>query len=279
MERRIIGANEVPADSGLPRVRQLVVDESSDGQRLDNFLMRELKGVPKALVYRVIRSGEVRVNRGRAAADTRVATGDQIRLMADLALKYSFDELRVTHAQNIVLPHVRKADLYGLWQKLADAGLAEANLDLISDIIACPGLDYCSLATARSIPVAQRISERFGEGERAREIGELKIKISGCINACGHHHVGHIGILGLERKGVETYQITLGGSGDETCSVGTITGPGFSSEEVVDAIERVVDRYLAVRTSKDEDFLTAYRRVGMAPFKDALYETNRGADI
>ena len=157
--------------------------------------------------------------------------------------------------------------------------MASANAGLISDIIACPGLDYCSLATARSIPIAQRISERFGEGARAREIGELKIKISGCINACGHHHVGHIGILGLERKGVETYQITLGGSADETCSLGSLTGPGFSSDEVVDAIERIVNRYLSVRQSADEDFITAFRRVGMATFKEALYEASAGADI
>jgi sulfite reductase (NADPH) hemoprotein beta-component len=140
-------------------------------------------------------------------------------------------------------------------------------------------MDYCSLATARSIPVAQRISERFGDGPRARDIGALKIKISGCINACGHHHVGHIGILGLERKGVETYQITLGGTGDETCSMGTLTGPGFSSEEVVDAIERIVDAYMALRNEPGEDFLTAFRRLGMQPFKEALYETSKGADI
>ncbi len=207
------------------------------------------------------------------------ASAEQMDVVAELAERYGHDEIRVSHEQNLILPHVALDDVPTVYDVLRVNGLATANAGLISDIIACPGLDYCSLATARSIPVAQRISERFGEGERAREIGELKIKISGCINACGHHHVGHIGILGLERKGVETYQITLGGSGDETCSVGTITGPGFLSEEVVDAIERVVDRYLAVRTSKDEDFLTAYRRVGMAPFKDALYETNRGADI
>ena len=153
------------------------------------------------------------------------------------------------------------------------------HVGLVSDIIACPGLDYCALATARSIPVAQRISDRFGAGERAREIGPLKIKISGCINACGHHHVGHIGILGLERKGVETYQLTLGGSGDETCSIGDITGPGFSSENVVDAVETLVDAYIGLRQTKDESFLAAYRRVGMAPFKKALYERDAAADI
>ncbi|MDB5569037.1 MAG: Sulfite reductase hemoprotein beta-component [Hyphomicrobiales bacterium] len=207
------------------------------------------------------------------------ATAAQMDAVADLAARYGHDEIRVSHEQNLVLPHVALDDLPAIYDELAANGLATANAGLISDIIACPGLDYCALATARSIPIAQRISERFGEGERARDIGELKIKISGCINACGHHHVGHIGILGLERKGVETYQITLGGSGDETCSLGTLTGPGFSSEEVVDAIERIVNVYMSVRTDRSEDFLAAYRRVGMQPFKEALYETSKGADI
>jgi len=198
------------------------------------------------------------------------ASADQIDLMADLAKTYSFDELRVTHAQNIVLPHVRKADLYGLWQQLRDAGLAEANLDLISDIIACPGLDYCSLANARSIPLAQKIATRFSDIGRQRELGELKLKISGCINACGHHHAGHIGILGVDRKGVENYQLLLGGSGAEDVSLGTITGPGFSEDGIVDAIEKATDLYLRER-DEGERFLDTYRRLGMAPFKEAIY--------
>jgi sulfite reductase (NADPH) hemoprotein beta-component len=198
------------------------------------------------------------------------ASADQIDLMADLAERYSFDELRVTHAQNIVLPHVRKADLYAVWQQLHAAGLAEANLDLISDIIACPGLDYCSLANARSIPVAQKIAQRFASPERQRDLGELKLKISGCINACGHHHAGHIGILGVDRKGTENYQLLLGGSGADDVSLGKITGPGFSEDGVVDAIERVTDRYLSLR-SANERFLDTYRRVGMEPFKEAIY--------
>ncbi len=142
----------------------------------------------------------------------------------------------------------------------------------MTDIISCPGLDYCSLATARSIPIAQRISERFGHNGRAAEIGELHINISGCINACGHHHVAHIGILGLEKKGVETYQITVGGAADENCALGEVLGPGFSSETVVDAVEAIVETYLKVRKSRDEDFLSTYRRVGAAPFKEVLYE-------
>ena len=202
-----------------------------------------------------------------------------MEVVADLAELYSQDELRVSHEQNLVLAHVALDDLPAVYDVLARHELATANAGLVSDIIACPGLDYCALATARSIPVAQRISERFGDDKRAAEIGALKIKISGCINACGHHHVGHIGILGLERKGVETYQVTLGGTGDETCSVGDITGPGFSSEDVVDAIETVVDTYIGLRRDASEDFLSAYRRVGMGPFKKALYEKDTGADI
>jgi sulfite reductase (NADPH) hemoprotein beta-component len=198
------------------------------------------------------------------------ATADQIDVMADLAKEYSFDELRVTHAQNIVLPHVRKADLYTVWQKLNDAELANANLDLVSDIIACPGLDYCSLANARSIPVAQKIAERFADLERQRDIGELKLKISGCINACGHHHAGHIGILGVDKKGVENYQLTFGGSGAEDVSIGKIIGPGFDEDGVVDAVEKAIETYRGLRT-EGERFLDTYRRVGVEPFKEAIY--------
>ena len=181
----------------------------------------------------------------------------------------------MNYTQNLVLPHVKLDDLPELYAGLKAVGLATSNIDLVSDIIACPGLDYCALATARSIPVAQRLSERFGDGARARAIGPLKIKISGCINACGHHHVGHIGILGLERNGEETYQITLGGSGDETASIGQI----ISSETVVGAVETIVDTYMARRSGPAETFLDAYRRLGPAPFKDALYNRNAGADI
>ncbi|WP_210358824.1 nitrite/sulfite reductase [Sphingomonas beigongshangi] len=198
------------------------------------------------------------------------ASADQIDRLADLAQRYSFDELRVTHAQNIVLPHVRQRDLRDLWRALVEAGLAEANLDLITDIIACPGLDYCSLANARSIPLAQKIATRFADRDRQRELGELKLKISGCINACGHHHAGHIGILGVDRKGTENYQLSLGGSGAEDVSLAKITGPGFDEDGVVDAIERVTDRYLAERQA-GERFLDTYRRVGFAPFKEAIY--------
>jgi sulfite reductase (NADPH) hemoprotein beta-component len=198
------------------------------------------------------------------------ASSAQIDVMADLAEKYSFDELRVTHAQNIVLPHVAKRDLYAVWKALNQAELANANLDLISDIIACPGLDYCSLANARSIPIAQKIATRFADAERQRDLGELKLKISGCINACGHHHAGHIGILGVDRKGIENYQLTLGGSGAEDVSIGKITGPGFDEDGIVDAVERATDKYLTLR-QPGERFVDTYRRVGMEPFKEAIY--------
>ena len=198
------------------------------------------------------------------------ASADQIDVMADLAERYSFDELRVTHSQNITLPHVARRDLYPLWQALVAADLATANLDLVSDIIACPGLDYCSLANARSIPIAQKIAKRFEDIDRQRNIGELKLKISGCINACGHHHAGHIGILGVDRKGTENYQLSLGGSGAEDVSLAKITGPGFDEDGIVDAVERVTDKYLDVREG-DERFIDTYRRVGFEPFKEAIY--------
>ncbi|ACP25088.1 sulfite reductase [NADPH] hemoprotein beta-component [Sinorhizobium fredii NGR234] len=199
------------------------------------------------------------------------ATDSQMDLVADIAEEYAFDEIRVSHEQNLILPHVALADLEPVYRALVASGLATANAGLITDIIACPGLDYCALANARSIPVAQEISSRFGSFERQAEIGELKIKISGCINACGHHHVGHIGLLGVEKKGAELYQITLGGSGDENTSIGEIIGRGFEPEKVTDAVETIVDTYLGLRRDKSETFLEAYRRVGPQPFKDALY--------
>jgi sulfite reductase (NADPH) hemoprotein beta-component len=197
-------------------------------------------------------------------------SAEQMEVVADLAERYSFDELRASHAQNLVLPHVRKQDLYAVWQALVDAGLANANLDLVTDIIACPGLDYCSLANARSIPVAQRIAERFEDEARQKDIGELKIKISGCINACGHHHAGHIGILGVDRKGTENNQLLLGGSGDENTTQAKITGPGFDEAGIVDAVERAVEHYRVIR-EPGERFLDTYRRVGMDGFKEAIY--------
>ncbi|WP_114394163.1 nitrite/sulfite reductase [Oleisolibacter albus] len=199
------------------------------------------------------------------------ATSDQMEALADLADRFSFGEVRVSHEQNLVLAHVRQDDLHALWQGLEAEGLGTANLNLVSDIIACPGLDYCALANARSIPIAQRISERFGDLDRQHEIGELKIKISGCINACGHHHVGHIGILGVDKKGEEFFQILLGGeSASPAAALGEITGPGFSADGVVDAVETLVSTYLALRRP-GERFIDTLNRTGHGPFKESIH--------
>ena len=195
----------------------------------------------------------------------------QMRVLADLAEHFGHDELRISHEQNVILPHVHRRHLRDVHRALADAGLATANIGLISDIIACPGMDYCALATARSIPIAQEIATRFDALKLERDIGPLKIKISGCINACGHHHVGHIGILGLDRAGVENYQITLGGDGTETTTIGQRAGPGFAADALIPALERLIDAYLELRQDPEETFLDLYRRLGAAPFKAALY--------
>ncbi len=197
-------------------------------------------------------------------------SADQLDSVAGLMDEFGYDEIRVTHEQNVVLPHVKKKDLPALFARLKSLDLAAANAGLITDIICCPGLDYCDLANARSIPIAQKIQQRFADLERQHDLGELKIKMSGCINACGHHHAGHIGILGVDKKGVEFYQIQLGGSGAEDASVGEIMGPGFGKDEIVDAIERVVDAYVHLR-APNERLLDTYRRVGMVPFKNLVY--------
>jgi len=198
------------------------------------------------------------------------ATAEQMDAVADLADRYSVGEIRVTHEQNLVLPHLKKADLFDLWRALEAIDLATPNVGFVTDIIACPGLDYCALATARSIPVAQRLSERFADIERQRDIGPLRIKISGCINACGHHHVGHIGILGLEKRGEESYQVTLGGRADENAAIGKIVGPAFTADGIVDAVETVIDTYLDLR-EEGEEFIDTLERTGHDPFKERLY--------
>lgn len=198
------------------------------------------------------------------------ATAEQMIGVADLADQYSFSEIRVTHRQNLVLPHVRQADAFAVWERLTELGFATPNIGLVGDIIACPGLDFCGLANARSIPISQQISEKFADMSRQQDIGDLQIKISGCINACAHHHVGHIGILGVDRRGEEFYQITLGGSADENASIGKIIGPAFSANTVVDAVETIIETYIGLR-QKGESFLDAFRRVGQTPFKERLY--------
>ena len=205
------------------------------------------------------------------------ATAAQMRAMADIARKYGHDELRISHEQNVILPNVHKADLPAVYEELKAHDLHTANIGLISDIIACPGMDYCALATARSIPVAQGISARFEELKLEHDIGHLQIKISGCINACGHHHVGHIGILGLDRAGVENYQITLGGDATNTAEVGGRVGPGFAYDEIVPAVERIVMAYLELREGPEESFLQTYRRLGLAVFKPYIYPEAQAA--
>ena len=204
---------------------------------------------------------------GRTPGD---ASSDTMDLVADLAERYSRNEARVNYTQNLILPHVARADLSRLYDELATAGLATGNHDLLGDMICCPGLDYCNLANARSIPIAKEIAKRFEDLKRQEEIGPLRLNMSGCINACGHHHSGNIGILGVDKKGTELYQISLGGSPKDDAGVGTIIGPGFRAEAVPDAIDTIISTYLANR-SDGEDFLATWRRIGAAPFKEALY--------
>lgn len=224
------------------------VEHREDGYAIVNISLKPIGGIP----------GDI--------------TAEQMDVVADIAERFSFDEVRATHAQNLTLAHVRQRDLFAVWQMLDAVDLATPNISLVSDIIACPGLDYCNLANARSIPIAQKISERFADLDRQFDIGELNIKISGCINACGHHHVGHIGILGVDKKGTEYYQITLGGSADENMTIGKIVGPSFSEDEAVDAIETILETYLSLRDD-EERFIDCYRRLGPAPFKETLYAT------
>ena len=202
------------------------------------------------------------------------ASAEQMDAVADLAEQYGFGEIRISHKQNLILPDVPKADLHALWQALDGWELATANAGRISDIIACPGLDYCNLANARSIPIAQRISERFTDLRRERAIGDLSLNISGCINACAHHHVANIGILGVDKKGTEYYQITLGGEANENAAVGAIIGPAFDEWQIADAVETIVDVYLQQRAT-DEPFIDTYQRVGPQPFKEKLYGTDQ----
>lgn len=203
------------------------------------------------------------------------ASAEQMRCLADIAEQYGFSELRVSHEQNIVLPHIAQADLPDVYQRLCSAQLATANIGLVSDLIACPGMDYCALATARSIPIAQRLSLRYQARERT--LGPMKIKISGCINACGHHHIGDIGILGLDKAGVENYQLTLGGRGGLAAKLGDKMGPGFSEDDLILALDRMLDTFLALRLSPSETFAASVERLGTEPFRAALYEVSRDA--
>jgi sulfite reductase (NADPH) hemoprotein beta-component len=201
------------------------------------------------------------------------ATAEQMDAIADLADRYSFGEIRVAHEQNLVLPHVAQRDLPALWRELDKLGLATPNVGLVSDIIACPGLDYCSLANARSIPVAEEITRRFRDLDLAHNLGRLHINISGCINACGHHHIGHIGILGVEKNGEEVYQVTIGGRADENAELGVVLGPAVPYGEIADVVEDIAAAYLELRERPEEQFIHTVERLGVEPFKERVYAT------
>ncbi len=201
------------------------------------------------------------------------ATAAQMDAVADLAERYGFGAIRVSHGQNLVLPDVRTSDLHDLWRELADHGLATPNVGTLTDIICCPGLDFCNLATARSIPIARQIGETFADADRLHDLGEIRVNISGCINACAHHHVAHIGILGVDKKGEEFYQVTLGGSSRDDAAIGKIIGPSFASDKIVGAIARLIDTYVEYR-EPGERFLDTYRRIGIEPFKERAYAPN-----
>ncbi|MDD7912103.1 nitrite/sulfite reductase [Pseudovibrio exalbescens] len=256
-----------PEFAALPAVSDVFEAEKATNPAFANFAKRNLNG-HRAPGYTSVTISLKPI--GGAPGD---ATDEQMEVVADLAERFGSDEIRVSHEQNLVLPHVKLDDLPTVFKILQANGLGTANAGLVTDMIACPGMDYCALANARSIPIAQEISERFEDIKRQQDIGDLKIKISGCINACGHHHVGHIGILGVDRKGEELYQITLGGSADENTSIGKIIGRGFPADEIADAVEKVVEAYLQHRESAEEPFIETYRRLGDAPFKEALYGT------
>ncbi|MDQ0463730.1 sulfite reductase (NADPH) hemoprotein beta-component [Caulobacter ginsengisoli] len=245
--------------------RSAAFDAAKAGDRAFARFVRNNVKVHKQAGYAV-----VEISLKAIGATPGDISAEQMDAVADLGERYSLDDIRVTHEQNVVLPHVKLDDVPALYAALEAAGLASANIGLISDIIACPGLDYCALANARAIPIAQSIAQHFADQDRAELIGELKIKISGCINACGHHHVGHIGILGVDKKGEEFYQLSLGGSGAEDASLASILGPALPANRVPEAVDQIVERYLALRQG-EERFLDTFRRVGMAPFKEAVY--------
>jgi sulfite reductase (NADPH) hemoprotein beta-component len=262
---RIAGFFADPPYENLPDVSRKLEEAQARDENLARFVEHNL--------FRHKRKGYAALTIslkaiGQAPGD---ATAQQMRVIADLAENYSFDEARVTHMQNIVLPHVRLDDVPEIFARLRESGLGEANVGLITDILCCPGLDYCALATARAIPLAQTLSQHFADARKQKEIGDISIKMSGCINACGHHHVGNIGILGLEKKGDESYQITIGGDASENFALGELLGPGLPAGLVPEAIDKVLAVYLAQR-QPGEAFIEAYRRLGLAPFKAAFKE-------
>ncbi|HEV7386724.1 MAG TPA: nitrite/sulfite reductase, partial [Phenylobacterium sp.] len=261
---RIRGAFVPKAFETLPAVSEPFEAAKASTPAFARFARNNLKP------HKVAGYGIVEVSLKAIGATPGDATAEQMEVVADLAERYGQGDIRVTHEQNLVLPHVKLDDVPAVWAALAEARLATPNMNLVSDIIACPGLDYCALANARAISVAQHIAEKFADQDRAEQVGELKVKISGCINACGHHHVGHIGILGVDKKGEEFYQLTLGGSGAEDAAVGQALGPALPYDRVADAVDTLVDVYLRERQA-GERFLDTFRRTGVAPFKEAVY--------
>jgi len=278
-EWEAIGPGSDLPDTELARIRAAFAPTAFEALPARSAAFEAAKGADPAFArfvrnnvkpHKVAGYGIVEVSLKAIGETPGDATAEQMEVLADLGERYGQNDIRVTHEQNIVLPHVKLDDLPTVHAALAAAGLATPNINLISDIIRLPGLDYCALANARAIPVAQNIAERFRDQDRAELIGELKIKISGCINACGHHHVGHIGILGVDKKGEEFYQLTLGGSGAEDASVGKVLGPALPANRVAEAIDAMVEVYLAQRHD-GERFLDTLRRTGAAPFKEAVY--------
>ena len=261
---RIRGAFTPMAFETLPAVSKTLEAARTATPAFARFVRNNLKP------HKVAGYGIVEVSLKAIGATPGDATAEQMEVVADLAERFGQNDIRVTHEQNLVLPHVRLDDVPAVWAALAKADLATPNMNLVSDIIACPGLDYCALANARAISVAQNIAEKFADPDRAERVGELKVKISGCINACGHHHVGHIGILGVDKKGEEFYQLTLGGSAAEDAAVGQALGPALPYDRVAGAVDTIVETYLRERQGA-ERFLDTVRRTGVAPFKEAVY--------
>jgi sulfite reductase (NADPH) hemoprotein beta-component len=261
---RIRGAFAPKAFETLPAASEAFEAAKASAPAFARFARNNLKP-HKVAGYRIVEVSLKGI--GETPGD---CSAEQMEVIADLAERFGQGDIRVTHEQNLVLPHVKLDDASEVWRALDAAGLATPNMNLVSDIIACPGLDYCALANARAISVAQHIAQKFADPDRAELVGELKVKISGCINACGHHHVGHIGILGVDKKGEEFYQLTLGGSGAEDASVGTALGPALPYERVAEAVDTIVETYLRERQS-GERFLDTFRRTGVAPFKEAVY--------
>ena len=261
---RIRGAFAPMAFETLPAVSPALEAARAATPAFARFVRNNLKP------HKVAGYGIVEVSLKAIGATPGDATAEQMEVVADLAERFGQNDIRVTHEQNLVLPHVRLDDVPAVWAALAKADLATPNMNLVSDIIACPGLDYCALANARAISVAQNIAAKFADPDRAERVGELKVKISGCINACGHHHVGHIGILGVDKKGEEFYQLTLGGSAAEDAAVGQALGPALPYDRVAGAVDTIVETYLRERHGA-ERFLDTVRRTGVAPFKEAVY--------